>query len=269
MSNPLDYDHSTDYLPKDCVLKISPSKFSTFIEKPHNWFRQVILGENQFTYSTSSVLGTVVHYLSEMVAKKQDISKDAIFEYINKHEDNDDYCAQTVIDNFEQMAGVLINEYVLPNMDNYLEIESRHFVEILKGFYASGSLDVLEGTKDDCMVSDYKTYHSKTKPKSIPYYYKYQLLVYAYILTKLKYKPTRIRLIYVSRNIEGLMSPTGNGKQLKSYPPELTVLTEMITDEDMQFITGQLEMCVDACLATDEHPELTHVIWHDPRLRGL
>ena len=265
-NNPLVYDTDTSYLPKDCVLKLSPSKFSTFIEKPYKWFRQVILGEEGFTYSTSTVLGTVIHYIAEKVAKKVEINKDAIYEYVKMHEENDEYSASEVLINFEQMVATLVNEYIIPNMRNFLEIEKRFFVEVRDGFYAGGTLDVLEGTKEDCMIVDYKSYHSKTAPKAIPIYYKYQLLVYAYILCKLGYNVTRIRLVYVNRNIEGEMGK--RGKQLKSYPPVVTVLTESITDEDIKFIESQLELCVDTCLATDDYPELTHVLWHDPRLKA-
>lgn len=266
--NPLAYDDSTDYLPDDCVFKISPSKFNTFVEKPHKWFREVVMKEDVFTYNTSSVLGTVIHYIAEKVAKKEDIEKDAIYEYIYSHEENDDYVVQDVLDNFELMASTLINNYVLVNMRKYLEVEERKFVEIKDGFYAGGTLDVLEGTKEDCMIVDYKSYNSKTAPKVIPFYYKYQLLVYAYILWKLGYIVSRIRLVYVNRNIDGGISEKTN-KPLKSYPPVVTVLTEVITEEDIQFIEGLLELCVDSCIATDEYPELTHVIWHDPRLKEV
>lgn len=262
----LDYDHSTSYLPKDCVLKISPSQFSKFIDKPHQWYREVILKEKGFNYSTASVIGTIVHYLAEKVGKKQNYIKDEIYKYINSFVENDDYCKKTVTNSFESMATTLIQNYVLPNMDNFLEVESKHFAEIGYGYYASGTLDVLHGTKDDCMIVDYKTYNSKTKPKTIPSYYKYQLLVYAFILRKNGYNVNRIQLVYVNRNIDGGVSDKTN-KPLKSYPPEVVVLTETITDDDVDFITSLLQLCVETCLATIEYPELTHVLWHDARLQ--
>ena len=266
MTNPLAYDHSTDYLPDDCVFKISPSKFSYFIDKPFNWFRTEVLKEEGFTYNTGSVLGTVIHYIAEQVGSIKEIDKTAIHEYVHSHEDNDDFSAADVMANFEIMASILVNDYILPNMDNFLSVEERFSAEVKDGFYASGTLDVLQGTKKDCMIVDYKSFSSKTKPKTIPYYYKYQLLVYAYILTKLGYTVSRIRLVYISKNIDGGLSEK-TGKPLKSYPPEVTELTEVITEDDISFIASLLELCVDTCLATDEYPELTHVIWHDPRLR--
>jgi hypothetical protein len=266
MANPLEYDHDTSYLPDDCVLKISPSKFSKFVSRKHQWYREVVMKENGFAGSTSSVIGTIVHYIAECVALKKDIDKTAIYEYIESSKSiGEEYCAETVLANFEQMATMLVREYVLPNMDNYLEVETVHTAGLGYGVYASGKLDVLEGRKDDCCVVDYKTYNSKTKPKVIPADYRYQLLVYAAILKVNGYNPTRIKLVYVSRNIDGGLSEK-TGKPLKSYPPEVTVLTECITEEDIDFIKSLLNLCTDSVLAGQEYPELLHVIWNDPRL---
>jgi hypothetical protein len=266
MTNPLHYDNSVNYLPDNCVLKISPSKFSKFVNSKHNWYREEVLKEEGFTYSTASVLGTVVHYVAEVVGKKGNISKDSIYSYIDSFEENDDYCKETVLSNFESMSSVLVNQYILSNMDNFLEVESKVFAEIKDSYYAAGTLDILLGTKDDCMVGDYKTYNSKYPPKTIPRHYKYQLLVYAYILTKLGYTVSRVQLIYVNRHIDGGVSEK-TGKPLKSYPPEVAVLTEVITEEDIAFITSLLELAVESCVSTIKYPNLTHVIWQDMRLK--
>lgn len=266
MANPLEYDKDKTYLPQDCALNISPSKFSDFVMKKHKWFREVVLEEDGFLGSTASVLGTVVHHLAECVALQKEVNKDDIYEYINSKTDLEGYDANVVLSNFQSMASVLINEYVLPNMDNYLEVEQVYVADLGEGIYVSGKLDVLEGEKADCCVTDYKTHSSKTKPKAIPQNYKYQLLVYAFLLRCSGYNPTRIKLVYISRNIDGGLSPK-TGKPLKSYPPELTVLVESITDEDFDFIQGLLELCKDSLLATEEYPHLKHVIWNDPRLK--
>ena len=94
--------------------------------------------------------------------------------------------------------------------------------------------------------------------------YKYQLLTYVWILKALGYNVTRIRLVYVNRAIDGGISEK-TGKPLKSYPPEVTILTEEVNSEDMVFIEDQLELCSDSVKASKKHPELCHVIWHDMR----
>lgn len=264
MTNPLDYQSAA--VPEDCKFKISPSGFSDFISAPHRWYRSQVSKVEVFEGNTSSVIGTIVHYIAETVAQNKTPQKDMIEEYIVKMSKLPDVDGDVVRDNFPMMAEMLINEYVWPNKSNYLSVETQHCAKIAEGVYAAGTLDVLEGVESDCMITDYKTYNSKTKPKTIPANYKYQLLVYAHMLMLNGYSPTRIRLVYVSRNIDGGLSEK-TGKPLKSYPPEVTVLTELITQEDMDFIKSCLDLCVDTLAAGEAHPELLHVMWHDPRLK--
>lgn len=262
MTNPLAY--SSPELPEGTKFKISPSAFSKFIQTPHNWYRSEILNEDPFTHSTSTVIGTIVHYCAEMVSKEEMVSKDDIEDYIDSFDIHDDYDPDIIRSQYPGMAEELVNSYVTEN--HMLEAETQHVMDLGDGYIAGGTVDRIEGDKSDCMVVDYKTYNSKTKPKVIPPYYKYQLLVYALILRSKGYNPTRIRLVYVNRNIDGGISEK-TGKPLKSYPPEVTVLTETLVEDDFEFIERQIELCIDSMEATNAYPELTHVIWHDPRLK--
>lgn len=264
MVNPLDYVSAK--VPEDCDFKISPSSFAKFITEPHNWFRQQVQKLDNFEGNTSSVIGTIVHYAAECIAKNETPSLEYINGYIEKMSLIEDVDEEVVRESYEAMAEELVNTYVIPNRNNYLSVETQHCAEVSDKIYAAGTLDVLEGVKTDCMITDYKSYNSKTRPKAIPANYKYQLLVYAYMLMKEGYNPTRIRLVYISRNIDGGLSEK-TGKPLKSYPPEVTVLTEVITPEDMAFIGSLLDLCVDTLIAGHDHPELLHVMWHDPRLK--
>lgn len=257
-------DYVSTPIPTEGEFKISPSAFAKFIDKPHIWYREEILEEDRFEYNTASVLGTIVHYCACMVAQKKEVNTDEIDKYIDKWPVNEDYCPVTVRAQYINMAERLVNDYVLDRPD-FIAIEESFCTEIKDKFYAAGTVDILEGTKEDCMITDYKSYSSKTKPRTIPQHYKYQLLVYAWILTQLGYNVARIRLVYINRNIEGEISEK-TGKRMKSYPPEVTVLTETLENSDIDFIDGLLKLCVDSCLAGDKHPELVHVIWHDPRL---
>lgn len=262
MTNPLEYEKTPT--PEGAVMNFSPSKFSQFVEKVHIWYQEQVLGESGFEYNTSSVLGTCVHYCAEMVAKEEPVDKKVIEEYIGSKPAKEDYDPEIVRQHYVAMAEELVNSYVLTN--RFLEVEGQYQVEIKDGYYAGGKIDALQGTKLDCMVTDYKSYNSKTKPKSIPSYYRYQLMVYSWILKKLGYNPTRIRLVFVNRPIDGGLSPK-TGKPLKSYPSEVTVLTEVLDESDFEFIESLLHLAVDSVKAYKAYPELAHVIWHDPRLK--
>lgn len=256
-------DYVSTPIPDDGVFKFSPSSFAKFVERPHQWYREEVLGEDKFDYNTASVLGTIIHYCAEKVAKQEEVDVDEIERYISKHGVTEDFDPSIVRAQYTEMAERLVNDYVQGR--EFLEIESQVASPVKDDFWAAGTLDVLEGSFKDCMLVDYKTYSSKTKPRAIPQHYKYQLLVYAWILAQSGYGVTRVRLVYINRNIEGEISEK-TGKRLKSYPPEVTVLTETIEQSDLDFIEGLLNLAVDSCLATDAHPELAHVIWHDPRL---
>lgn len=264
MTNPLVYQPAP--VPDECKFKISPSAFAQFIQAPHNWYRNEVLKENPFSHNTSSVIGTIVHYCAEQVAQDKPVDKQVIEEYIDMLEVHEDYDPSEVRKHYLDMAETLVNDYVLQEKKNYLSCELPTSTEIRDGYYAAGTCDVIQGTKEDCMLVDYKTYNSKTEPRSIPQHYKYQLLTYAYILRDMGYTVTRIRLVYVNRFIDGGISEK-TGKPLKSYPPKVTVLTETITEEDFEFIKGLLELAVDSVEAAKKYPELLHVIFHDPRLR--
>jgi hypothetical protein len=264
MKNPLVYQPTE--IPKNCHFRISPSFFSEFVMRPHSWYRQAVLGEKSFEYNTSSILGTCVHYCADRLAKDLPVDMKVIEEYVNMHEAKEDYDPSTVLEMFVPMAETLVNDYVLPEKSTFLHSEYELVAEVTKGYAVAGTCDAIQGDLVDTVITDYKTYSSKTKPRAIPMNYRYQLLVYAWAAKKNGFNPTRIRLVYVNRPIDGGVSEK-TGKPLKSYPSELTILTEQITQDDIDFIDSLLNLCVDSVEATKKHPELTHVIFHDYRLK--
>jgi len=261
MTNPLTYVPAK--VPENCKFKISPSGFSKFIDKPWNWYRDEVLKENPFNGNTSSVIGTIVHYCAHMVAEGSPVDKEAIEEYIDSIELSEVYDPAVVREQYLGMAETLVNDYVLQH--EMFEVETQHSWEIEKGYYVAGTIDRLEGDKEDVRLVDYKTYNSKTKPKSIPAHYKYQLLTYARILKEKGYNVTRIRLVYINRNIDGGVSEK-TGKALKSYPPEVTVLTEELQGDDIEFIENQLKFSIDSVKLSTEQPNLARFIYHDQRI---
>jgi len=264
MPNKLDYVKTPK--PNESATVFSPSQFSKFIDKPHNWYREQILEEEGFTGNTSSVIGTIVHYIAETVAKGLSVDKEEIARYIAAKEPSEDYDPVVVEAMYPTMAEALVNGYVLENKNNYHATEESLITEIDKNCFLGGTIDVIQGSLQDAMIVDYKTYNNKIKPKAIPNYYKYQLLCYAAMAKANGYNVTRIRLVYVNRPIEGAISEK-TGKRLKSYPSEVTVLTEELTEDDMKFIKSMLYLAVDSLEAAKDHPELVHVIFHDPRLK--
>jgi hypothetical protein len=255
----LDYYDGKDRLPED-AFRISPSSFSRFMDRPHEWYREQILGEGGFEGNTASVIGTLTHYVAEKVAKGEPVNHDQISKYLSNLSDNEDVDTAVVLANYKPMAERLVNDYVLKNMPKV--VEDFVALDFGDGVWLAGSVDVFD---NGCII-DYKTYNSKTKPKNIPMGYRYQLLIYAYIYTKLGHEVDRIRLVYVNRHIDGGVSEK-TGKPLKSYAPEVTVLTESIGKDDMGFIESVLTLCKETYLKAKEDPSLVHLLYRDMRLK--
>ena len=255
----LDYNDGKAVLPKG-IFKISPSSFSRFMDRPHEWYREQVLGEGTFEGNTATVIGTLVHYVAEKVAKSEEVDKAQIAQYLANMASIEEVDLAEVGLNYKPMAERLVNDYVLKNMPKVVE----DFVgyDFGDGVWLAGSVDAFD---NGCII-DYKTYSSKTKPKAIPMGYRYQLLIYAYIYTKLGHEVDRIRLVYVNKNIDGGVSEK-TGKPLKSYPPEVTVLTETIDKDDMDFIESVLTLCKETYLKAKEDPSLVHLLYRDMRLK--
>jgi len=262
----LDYNNGKGELPEG-ALRISASQFNGFMSYPHSWYRENILGEDGFKGNTASVIGTCVHYIAECVGKDKTPKVSEIEQYIENHSNIIEYPDVDVHEvraQYKMMGEVLVNQYVLPNKP--YRVEEFVSMELYPGVFPSGSCDAVDGTDSSACIVDYKTYSSKTKPKSIPLHYKYQLLIYAYIYESMGVNVDRIRLVYVNRNIDGGVSEK-TGKPLKSYAPEVTVLTETITQEDLDFIESVLCLCSETYLKAKEDPSLVHLLYKDMRLK--
>jgi len=255
----LDYYDGRDLIPEN-TFRISPSSFNTFMTKPHVWYREQVLKEDGFTGNTASVIGSVVHYVAECVGKGVPVDKREITQYILNQEDNEDVDTEVVRSNYKIMAEELVNNYVLLNKPT--QVEPFVQTDLGNGVCVAGSIDAIQGD----MIIDYKTYNSKTKPKSIPLNYKYQLLIYTYIMKQQGVAINRIRLVYINRPIVGEISEK-TGKQLKSYPSEVTVLTEVVTEDDMEFIESCLTLCKDTYIKAKEDQSLVYLLYRDMRLQ--
>ena len=258
----LDYNNGSGELPEG-AFRISASQFSKFMDYPHQWFREHVLGEEGFQGNTASVLGTIIHGIAAAVSNGEQITREDIEPYLLEQRSNPDVDIAEIRSQYPAMAERLVNDYIIPNRPNLEEAEPFVFDELYDGVFPSGSIDRVEKVGDGTFrIVDFKTYNSKTKPKSIPMNYKYQLLIYAYIYGNV----SQIRLVYLNRNIDGGVSEK-TGKPLKSYPPEVTVLTETITQDDIDFIISVLRLCAETYLTYKENPSLAYLLYRDFRLK--
>jgi len=250
----------------DNAFRISASSFSSFISTPWNYYRQQVLGFDQFSGNTASTIGTIIHAVAALKAEGLEPDLEEIEQYITNQKDNIDIDTYIVEQSWKSMAMKLVNDYVLPNQKSYTSVEEFVTYDLGDNIYVGGSIDAIQ---TNSMIVDYKTYNSSTKPKAIPSYYKQQLLVYAWVLKQLDRPMERIRLVYISREQDTRRISEKTGKPIgKLTLPELTVLTEDIQQSDLDFIESQIMLCKETLLATEQYPHLRHIIWHDMRIKN-
>lgn len=101
-------------------------------------------------------------------------------------------------------------------------------------------------------IRDYKT--ASTKPSGIPYNYRLQAHIYAFLATKAGYTVSQIELQYVTR-------PT------KTLPCRHFEFTEPFTSDDLDKITNQLQLIAESVHFWNTHPQYRYLLAQDYRLK--
>lgn len=242
------FDYTLVELPEDCTFKISPSSISKFFEYPVVWYKDQILGEQQFTGNTSSVLGSIVHGLAERFAKNEPSDRTLVETYLRKYLLDPKVNCQEIRDLYPDMAKTLINEYVSKNKPT--EVEQSLIMKVKDGIYVAGTCDNLTGNT----VVDYKNVSMKPAD-TIPWNYYVQLMAYAKMYKETKgVQVDRIRLVYVVR-------PT------KTLPVRLFVVNQTIGDSDYKAIDDVLTLISDTVLLSRAHPELNYLLFKSMQLK--
>ena len=243
----------------DNAIRISPSQLSKFFDSTSLWYRETLLGEAGFLGSSASELGSCVHAAAAMTFDTGHVDMTAINNYISSIS-NPDVDTAVIREQLPHMIP-LISDYVRRNRPS----TSEEFLsyQLRPGIYVAGTLDAYSSNG---ILTDYKTTSSKTAPTTIPRSYYFQLMTYAWLLRKHNRIITQLRLVYVTRFIDGGISDK-TGKLLKSYPSELHTINHLITDEDWQLIDGCLSVIADSIQLWQTHPEYRHILAQDNRLR--
>lgn len=273
----LEYNNGSGGLP-DGAFRISASQFNGFMSYPHSWYREQVLKEEGFKGNTASVLGTIVHGVAAAFVNGDEIDKQAIHDYAHEQAiGNIDVDPHEILSQYPLMVETLVNQYIMQNRPTQVEPFVKY--EIIPGHFPSGSIDAIQND----MIIDYKTFNAlggtdekpiiKSAPKTIPMNYKYQLLIYAYIMNKNGHNIERVRLVYVNRAVDtrrpGKLKADGTpGKELGRYQaPEVTVLTEGVSQDDLDFIESVLLLCAETHQMVVEKPNLAYLLYRDYRLK--
>lgn len=253
---PLKYENNTYNLP-DGVFRISPSMVAKFNDKKHEWYRSQVLGENTFEGNTSTVLGTCVHRMAEYFLKGIEPDYNEINNYIDSLDLDID---KSFIKEQYVIMGRTLIKHLSKNTPNLSEQEV--IAHMKDNVYVGGTYDAL----DRDILIDFKITSSKNPSDTIPYYYKWQMLTYAYALRKNNIPVNFIKLIWITTNETGRISDK-TGKPLKDYPSVVKELIEPITEDDMRFIEDYLNLITETYLEGIKNPKLIYLLYADYRLK--
>lgn len=232
-------------------IRISPSSTANFFTSTRQWFGETLMNEPGFEGSDSTILGNIVHYFAEQAGKGVVVPNAS--QLVSNYLDTQICENRPEIESlWKDMSSALIAGCITGKAKPTL-VEYFSFNKLLPGIYVAGTCDALvpvgNGTYS---VRDYKT--TSTKPSGIPYHYRLQAQVYAYLLTQQGYKISQIELQYVTR-------PT------KTLPCRHFTFIEPFTDEDLQKVEGQLKLIAHSVQTWQQQPELRYLLAQDYRLK--
>jgi len=239
------------------TFRIQASSIASFIDYTSSWYSEKLLGQGGFEGNVSSIAGTVIHYMAEQFSLHGAISpedKADIIEYIAQETAPLGLSSDEVLTRVRPMWAAL-KEYLSINPSNLNEPYTEVATPI-QGIVAGGSIDSIIDLTDPSArytsldelprnhiykLVDYKTTSAKQPPKSFSRAYSWQLLTYAYSLSKIGINVTEIELVYILAEHIGEISPK-TGKQMKSYPAQVVPLTKPITADDLAFIESLINL---------------------------
>lgn len=240
-------------LPEDAIFKISPSSIAKFFEYPVIWFKEQILGEKEFTDSTATVLGKIVHHIGECYAKNENVTKEEISKYITKYKFRTDVNTKEIELQYPDMGNALVNEYISKHKP--IEVEKSMYAKVKEGIYVGGTADnITKSSTESLMVVDYKTTSTKPKTDKIPWNYYIQAMAYAWMLKQQGLEVDRIRIVWI-------VKPT------KTLPVRIFKVTQIINEKDYQAIEEVLEIIADTILLSKSNPELNYLLFKSMQLK--
>lgn len=231
--------------------RISPSSAAKFFNSPRQWWGETVLKEPGFEGSSSTILGSIVHHCANLAANKQSLTdmSSQVLEYFDTQ--TIEFDRELVQSLWQDMSNLLISEYI--SKKKFHSTEQFIYHPILPGIYAAGTYDALRALGDGTYsVVDYKT--ASIKPSAIPYHYRLQAHIYAYILTKNGLPVSQIELQYVTQ-------PT------KTLPSRYFPMVELFTKDDFDKIESQLFTIAHSLQLCKDQPDLLWALAQDYRLR--
>lgn len=284
MTTRLDYIPGSTIVPPD-VFTISPSSLGKFFDEPHTWYREYVLGERSFDQTTSTCLGTIVHFCGEDFILSGKVDRQEIYRYLYNIIRTDStpefpteesaqlafletykhatINVQHILEQYKPMGNALLDFLRKRPKHEPLISEQMVATEIMEGYWIAGSCDLRQGVN----IYDYKTTSSLSAPSSISYGYRLQLLAYAYALVKSGTPVSTASIIWVTTHqVNRISSETG--KPMKDYPATCSLSSSITIDEQsLEFIESILKLVAETVQFVKANPDKAYIAFRDYRLK--
>jgi len=260
----LDYFDGKELMP-DNALRIGASSISGYFTYTASFFKELLHGENGFTGSTPSVLGSVLHYACECYVKNEPIDFEEISQYlVNQSTIVDDLNVDYI--NYQWPIMLRTVQQYLSTIDMNEAVAERFVTtEVRPGIYIGGSIDLLtRNTDGSLIINDYKSL-SANSVSSMVYNYELQLLTYMYTLHKLGERVSIIRTINVTTDKCGRVGK--NDKPLPDQPSKVIIHERAITPEDYEKMAAVFDIVSESVEMYIANPQMRGVIAQDNRVK--
>jgi hypothetical protein len=247
-------------LPNKDAFGISPSCVSQFFEYPVLWYKEQLAGlERSFNGNTSTVLGTICHYIYKCVTDGKEVNRKIINKQLNKYniirqqQEWEELDIDHITNTYPLVSAIVVNEYLITsnNKTNTILTEFPVMAEINNtNIFVRGTLDRFE--LDTGTIVDFKTVGKlptiSPNQTKLPFNYRIQLLSYAYALRKLGYEVNNIKIVY------GVV-PT------KTISARCIEFNQQVDTEDDKLINDVLNLIAETVIISKNKPELNYIIF--------
>lgn len=200
------------------------------------------------TYTTSTVLGTIVHYLAEQYIKTRQVVSSDITEYLDKKENID---KDLILKSYKDMGNVLFDYIDNLNISNLnCESEKSLVYKLTDNVALTGTCDLILGTT----LIDFKTTSQLSHMTTMRESYKTQLYSYLYLLEKNNYKIDSAKLVYITIPQLNRISEKTQ-KPLKDYPASVYEIGLDFNIEEYQKTVDTINLIAESVEYIETHPD--------------
>lgn len=221
----------------DGRVRISPSSIYQLYDNPSKWWTKNVLGIKE-PMNNNLLIGTLIHNRIYRFFQKLEVDYDEEVAYLQQFSNNPEINDWEVFDVVEETWKYLLEEHI-PTMikPTDMEVYVEYIPKTNDTIFVGGSYDYRYKNDNRVILGDFKT--ANTVSKSIKTHHRLQLLIYAWLLKMQGISINTIEITYIQKYDKGEISEK-TGKQIKQKKPEVSVVQEDITDDDLSFIQDEL-----------------------------